>query len=619
MRAPDLYPIPLSALVERLDRELAAGGDVYHLPRRAWWTPDPARDTSLLHFGHRLATPAGPASGPHTQLAQNLVLAWLAGGRFLELKTVQVRDDLEIPRPCIHVPHVGYNVEWSQELRVAQSAEEYAKGWLLVHMLASDRGPGLWPGVDAVFDTSVGYDLAGLRSQKVRDYLDTLRDASSLLDRLRGELVPSLSGWGEAPCPSRISDTLTISTFHGCPANEIEAIARQTLEWGWHTVIKLNPTLLGYGRTRGLLDAMRYDFIELHQGDFDKDLHWNQLCDFVPRLAALAADRGLGFGVKFSNTLVCSSPEPPFAQEEMYFSGPPLHVLAFTLAAAFRDTFPDVPITFSAGIDAKNFAEVVRAGIGPVTSCTDLLKARGYGRLSAYVRGLERAMAQAEAPDLAHFIDPATLPARAATLAAEPRYQRAKNATPPRKVGSHLVLLDCLTCDKCIPVCPNGANFSLEVPTGEHQPGRITWHRGAFTLSDGERLLIAQRHQIANTADACNLCGHCDTWCPEDGGPYLVKPTVFLSPEAFEAHPERDGFLVSDDGTALRWRRGSDHFAFEREAAGDRLRTDTGAVLLQGDTPIATEGHGEVDLTVATTLRLFLDALNDPATERWRA
>ena len=95
----------------------------------------------------------------------------------MELKTVQVLDELEIPRPCIHVPHIGYNVEWSQELLVPQSAAEYAKGWMLVHMLASEHGPGLWPGVDCTFDVSVGYDLAGLRTDKVKGYLDTMRDA----------------------------------------------------------------------------------------------------------------------------------------------------------------------------------------------------------------------------------------------------------------------------------------------------------------------------------------------------------------------------------------------------------------------------------------------------------
>jgi putative selenate reductase len=34
-------------------------------------------------------------------VAQNLVLSDIAGGRILELKTVQVNDRLKIPRPCI--------------------------------------------------------------------------------------------------------------------------------------------------------------------------------------------------------------------------------------------------------------------------------------------------------------------------------------------------------------------------------------------------------------------------------------------------------------------------------------------------------------------------------------
>ncbi len=615
MRAPDLLPIPLATLVARLDRELATDGAVYHLPRRAFWTPDPARDVAFTHFGRRIGTPAGPASGPHTQLAQNLVLAWLAGARFFELKTVQVRDDLEIPRPCIHAPHVGYNVEWSQELTVAQSAAEYAKGWLLLHGLAAAR-PDLWPGVDAVFDTSVGYDLAGLRSEKVRGFLATMRDASALLDALRAEVPPSLARWAAVPCPSRISDTLTLSTFHGCPADEVAALARQTLTWGWNTVIKLNPTLLGHDATRGLLDAMGYELVTLRPGDFEKDLRWEQLCAFVPDLVALAAERGLGFGVKFSNTLVCASPEPPFQQDEMYLSGAPLHVLAFTLAARFRERFPGVPITFSAGVDAKNFAEVVRAGLGPVTSCTDLLKVRGYARMTQYLRGLEGAMAETGAETLGDFVDPATLPVRAASIASDPRYHRAANADPPRKVGSHLLLLDCLTCDKCVPVCPNAANFTLDVPTGAHQPGRIAWRGGDFRLSEGERLVVAKRHQIGNTAEACNLCGHCDTYCPEDGGPYLVKPTFFVTEAAFHAMP-RDGFFVDADGGAITWRRG-DALTTWRRGAPARLEVAGGVVLLDGDVPIGTEGEGAVDLADAVTLRLLLDAYTAPNAEVWR-
>ena len=47
-----------------------------------------------------------------------LAFAWLAGSRILELKTVQINDRLVLPRPGIDATNVGYNVEWSQELRL---------------------------------------------------------------------------------------------------------------------------------------------------------------------------------------------------------------------------------------------------------------------------------------------------------------------------------------------------------------------------------------------------------------------------------------------------------------------------------------------------------------------
>ena len=37
-------------------------------------------------FERPLETPAGPAAGPHTQLAQNIVAAYYTGSRFFELK-----------------------------------------------------------------------------------------------------------------------------------------------------------------------------------------------------------------------------------------------------------------------------------------------------------------------------------------------------------------------------------------------------------------------------------------------------------------------------------------------------------------------------------------------------
>ena len=69
-------------------------------------------------FGRRLETPIGPAAGPHTQLAQNLVAAYYTGSRFFELKTVQVMDGAELSacvnKPCIKADDECYNCEWSK-------------------------------------------------------------------------------------------------------------------------------------------------------------------------------------------------------------------------------------------------------------------------------------------------------------------------------------------------------------------------------------------------------------------------------------------------------------------------------------------------------------------------
>ncbi len=615
---PDLYPIPFPTLVDRLDRELRQGGPVYGLKPREIWTPDPDRDLGCEHLGRRLGTPAGPASGPHTQLAQNLVLSYLGGGRFHELKTVQVDDELVIPRPCIHVPHVGYNVEWSQELRVPQSALEYVKGWYLVHGLVALSG--LWKAPDVTFDVSIGYDLAGVQSDKVRGYLAAMADASALIAGLREEVRDRWPAWADVEVPARVSDSITISTFHGCPAGEIEAIASQCLDWGWNTVVKLNPTLHGHDLCRQLLDTMGYSGVRLNPEDFEKDLQWSQLEAFIPRLKARAADAGLGFGVKFTNTLVCRHEEPPFEDGEMYLSGPPLHVLATKLAARFREAFPGLPITFSAGVEASNFPACVRSGLAAVTSCSDLLKGGGYGRMTKYLRALEKDMAAAGASDLASYRSgsgTAFLKARALDLECDPAWHRDVQKAP-RKVGTDLVLLDCLTCDKCIPVCPNGANFAFDVPKGTWNPGRLSWTGGDFQRSEGQPLVADKRHQIGNVADACNLCGQCDPWCPEDGGPYLVKPTLFLSAESWSDHPDREGFLVAPDRHWIRWRRPGLELCFARTPdGGARLETETGTIWLRDDIPERTEGTGSLDLRDAVTLRLLLEGFDAAGSGIW--
>ncbi|HEX2798913.1 MAG TPA: 4Fe-4S dicluster domain-containing protein, partial [Thermoanaerobaculia bacterium] len=146
-------------------------------------------------------------------------------------------------------------------------------------------------------------------------------------------------------------------------------------------------------------------------------------------------------------------------------------------------------------------------------------------------------------------------------LAAE-RYMAAKTGRPPRKIGSHLHLLDCINCDKCVPVCPNDANFSYETPPRTIAFRDLVVHGGRLSPGD-ERTFAAggpksSAHQLANWADACNDCGNCDVFCPEDGGPYIEKPRLFGSLASFLADAPRPGFLVrrEDDGSLTargRW------------------------------------------------------------------
>jgi putative selenate reductase len=382
-------------------RELQIADSIFDLPTRKWHIPDARLDLSAVHFSREAGAPLGPAAGPHTQLAQNIVLAWLAGGRIIELKTVQINDRLTIPRPCIHAPNICFNVEWSQELRVDDSLGEYAKAAYLIEILKTTRGFGVFQsdhGFETVFDISVGYDLEGIRSGKVTDFIQSLKHPGELFDKLRGQLKGDLVEFRDMELPDSISDCVTLSTFHGCPADQIESMARFLLEeMGLHVIIKLNPTLLGFEEVEHLLhDRMGYTHLRLTKEAFDVDLQYGDGLEILRALRATAEPRGSMVGAKFTNTLVVENDPSVFPTQTepyMYLSGPPLHVISMTLMQKFREDLGfEFPVSFSAGIDAKNFPAAVGCGMVPVTTCTDLLRQGGFGRLPAYLRALGRDM-----------------------------------------------------------------------------------------------------------------------------------------------------------------------------------------------------------------------------------
>ena len=598
----ELIPYPFAALIERMFSELESADSIFDLPSKSFFLGREGRDYSVPFHDKRAPTPLGPASGPQTQMAQNLVLSWLCGCRILELKTVQILDELEIPRPCIDMETIGYNVEWSQELKLEQSLHEYIKGAMLIEILKASGKLKMAPGFgEVIYDMSVGYDLKGIQTERVQDYIRGMKDASAVVEHYRKQIPDRFSQFRDLDFPTNLSNSLTLSTFHGCPPDEIERIIDFLLnEHSLNCIIKLNPTLLGEERVRELLQGvMGYEAVNVPSKAFQTDTSWDQAQGFVQRLGVTADQLGLGFGVKFSNTLIVENHRSffPESEKEMYLSGPPLHVLATNLVDRFRDRFGDhYPISFSAGIDRKNFADAVAIGLTPITSCSDLLKAGGYSRATTYFRELDSRMDRLGVNTIPDYIIKAygnaeqalsecgknaedskidscrkaleegtslleaagedlygrwlsqckllntQTYAENATL--DQRYALVKNSKPPTKVGSMLELFDCLTCDKCIPVCPNDANFILSIPPDQIPVKTLTFQDGNWSVEESGKLLLEKKHQIANFADFCNECGNCDIFCPEDGGPYVLKPRFFGSRESFREFSNHDGFFI---------------------------------------------------------------------------
>ena len=551
---PPLTPMPLGVLLGRIEHEWATRKKIFDLPNARIWRPDPDVDLGFDFLGRRCASPVGPAAGPHSQLAQNIVLSWLGGSRLFELKTVQVLDDLEIARPCIDMQTAGYNIEWSQELTVPQSLTEYVKASILLELLRRWEPLAEFVGPDPgphVFDMSVGYDLAGISGDKVNGFLRGMRDARHEIEAMRSDIGGAFAHLADVEFDPAIADTLTLSTFHGCPPEEIESITKYLVaEHELDVIVKLNPTLLGYETVAGIVnDELGYTDVSVKESAFAEDLQFDRGIELIGELREFAHERGRRFGIKLTNTLVVDNTKRWMPDETMYLSGPPLHVLAMTLLDRLSSALPgvldvpghdgDVMVSFSAGITKDNLADSLAAGVQPTTVCSDLLKPGGYGRLAPMLRSLTSTLRDEEAADLPAFKaarQAAAVEAGHATTAEAHvghvrgdgigAYHLTGNEKLPRQVDHELEMFGCVACNFCITVCPNDAFFSIA------------------SLADGP-VEMTDRQQYLVFAELCNECGNCMTFCPEDGDPAQIKPKLFTDPELFGAR-QGQGFLVQD-------------------------------------------------------------------------
>ncbi len=411
-------------------------------------------------FGRRLETPIGPAAGPNSQLAQNIAASYYAGSRFFELKTVQIMDGAELAacvnKPCIKADDECYNCEWSTELYVPQAQEEYIKAWFLLAFMAKEYGLGSMDGYQ--FNISVGYDLAGIKSEKVNTFIESMKDAgqTETFKKCREVLLAHVGEYQnvtkediESITPY-ICNSATISTLHGCPPQEIESIANYLLtEKKMHTFIKCNPTLLGYDFARETLDQMGYDYIAFGRFHFEDDLQYEDAVPMLTRLMKLSGEMGLEFGVKITNTFPVDVKANELPSEEMYMSGKSLYPLSISLAAKLSEEFGGkLRIAYSGGADAFNIERIVGSGVWPVTVATTILKPGGYQRLSQMAEALDAMGVKAF-----DGIDVKALSKVAKDAVADPHHVKPAKLPISRKSNERVPLLDCYTAP-CEDACP---------------------------------------------------------------------------------------------------------------------------------------------------------------------
>ena len=363
--------------------------------------------------GVPVTIPLGPAAGPHTQLSGNMIAAWACGSRVFELKTVQKLDSLEIDKPCIDALDEGYNVEWSTELSLDSALQEYIKAWILLRILGAllSEKPG-----NFIFNMSLGYTLEGIKTAKMNAFIEGMRRPATLpfwqkaleeteralqerqfeeafgtqaIRRARASVAAFRDGRYDWPVHS-----VTLSTMHGCPPEEMEAIGRYLLaEKGFDTYIKLNPTLLGYEEVRHILDSTGWNRIELSPETFAKDLQYTAALELLATLHRVAQEHHRIFSVKLSNTLANHNPGDRLPGSERYMSGRPLFPITISLAAKLaRDLKVPLDFSYCGGISSHNAKDCLQAGLAPLTLATEILKPGGYLRLEPIAREMIRAL-----------------------------------------------------------------------------------------------------------------------------------------------------------------------------------------------------------------------------------
>lgn len=457
--------IPVRQLLAQILKS-EAKGSIFGIYQSQFYTPNKKDIYRTSIFGQALETPIGVAAGPHTQMAQNIISAWLCGARYIELKTVQTLDEIEVSKPCIDIQDEGYNCEWSQELKIEESFHEYLKAWIIIHILRHKFG---WAGdIGTIFNMSVGYDIAGILKKNLQWFLSKITNCRDEKNQLIGKIEKLYPAVNEIDIPDCISNNVTLSTMHGCPSEEIEKIGQYLIEnKKLHTFIKLNPTLLGKEKIHKILtEKLGYETI-VPDIAFEHDISYPAAVKVIQSLQQSAQKQGVFFGVKLTNTLETINHKNIFSEESMYMSGKALHPISINVARKIKNDIPALQVSFCAGVNAFNVANVLACGLNPVTVCSDLLKPGGYARLPQYLEEIEKAFTEYETTNLQDYILAkskqtnltagalANLNEYADNVLNEPVY---KSVYTNIKTQRELAEFDCIAAP-CVNTCPSNQNI----------------------------------------------------------------------------------------------------------------------------------------------------------------
>jgi putative selenate reductase len=477
-------PTPITELLKMIIRQFDTQGRIFGIPEELFFFPSPNDTFRSRRFGQLLETPIGVAAGPHTQLSQNIVSAWLTGARYIELKTIQTLDELEISKPCIDMSDEGYNCEWSQELRLSQSFDQYLDAWIIIHILKDKLNIGSSKEPGFIFNMSAGYNLEGILKDNVQHFLNKMNDASVELEQKIKTLkfiYPNITRLNIRP---QISDNITLSTMHGCPPDEIEQIADYLISTRkLHTIVKLNPTLIGKEELLTIIRNSGFETIVPEEA-FEHDLKFPEAIRILNNLSRKALENHVSFGIKLTNTLESLNNKTVFPNHEkmMYASGKVLHPVSVNVARKLKDAFEGpLDISFSGGVDTFNIFEVLSCGLYPATVCTDLLKPGGYGRLAQYIehiRDFKFAVNQNE-ENLKQYAD---------KIVSDPKYKKSGIKDQSIKTGRLLDVFDCAfaPCEETCPTNQGIPSYMYYTAKGEFDKAfKVITETNPFPYSTG--------------------------------------------------------------------------------------------------------------------------------------